>query len=151
MEAAPLRYSQSVAKLSEDELTRTYREGSWTMRQLVHHVADIHLLNFLRIKKMLIEPDGVTTIINMDAWATTPDAVLAPVAYSLTMLEGINQRFLFLLQNLKEQDLEKSFYHPVRQMHFTMPQAIYMAVWHLEHHRGHIQLALGLTPQPFQY
>jgi hypothetical protein len=148
MEAAPARY-KPLASLQEADQNKTYRQGSWTVRQLIHHVADIHLLNFLRIKKLLTEEENVATIINMDAWAATPDSTSAPVADSLLMLEGINNRFLYLLNRLQAPDFERTYYHPVRKLHFTLPAALHMAVWHLEHHQAHIQLALGKEVHAF--
>lgn len=144
MNQSPARYRQLVANLPENELAKTYREGSWNVQQLVHHVADIQLLNFLRFKKALTEENYEATTILMDDWAITPDATKAPVDDSLVMLDGITRRFLFLIRSLDENAYSISFYHPVRKFHLNLKQALHMAVWHLEQHRGHILLALGL-------
>lgn len=149
MATAPTRYKQQVAALADTDLEKTYREGSWTIRQLTHHVADIHLLNFLRVKKLLTEEGYIATTIDMDAWAATKDAISAPVSDSLLILEGINNRFLYLLKRLDEQAFSKTYYHPVRKIHFSLKAALHMAIWHLEHHLGHIQLALGKQPHAF--
>ena len=144
MEQTPARYRQLTKLLSEEELSKTYREGSWTVQQLVHHVTDVQLLNFLRFKKALTEENYEATVIQMDAWANTPDANKAPVEDSLVMLDGITRRFVHLLKALDENSFSKSFYHPLRKFHLNLKQALHMSVWHLEHHHGHILIALGL-------
>ena len=150
LEQAPAKFEQPLNYLSEADYEKTYRPGSWTIRQLVHHVADIHLLNFLRLKKALTEEDFEFTTILMDNWARTPDAVQAPIQDSLAMLAAITPRFVFLLKTLDEQTLAKTFYHPVRKIHLSLKQFLYMATWHIAHHQGHIALALGLPVQPFR-
>jgi hypothetical protein len=149
LEEAPARYTALAANLSGADLAKTYRPGSWTVQQLVHHVADIHLLNFLRFKKALTEPDYEATLIRMDDWAVTPDATLAPVAPSLLLFTGVNQRLIFLVKSLDELTLNKTIYHAVRQIHLSLKQLLYMATWHVAHHQAHIELALGLEPEGF--
>jgi hypothetical protein len=149
MQTSPARYRHLVESLPEADLSKTYRPGAWTIRQLVHHVSDIHLLNFLRIKKLLTEEDYVATMIDMNAWALTADATDAPVIDSLFMLEGINNRLMFLLASIDPQAYEKRYYHPVRKIHLNMKGALHMATWHLEHHLAHIHLALGVQTHAF--
>jgi uncharacterized damage-inducible protein DinB len=150
LEAAPERYYTLLQNLSEEDLAKTYRPGSWTVRQLLHHVADIHMLNFLRVKKALTEENYIATTVEMNAWALTSDALTAPIDYSLLMLDGINKRFLYLLTSMDEEKFSRGYYHPVRQMQFTLKQAVHMAIWHLEHHLAHIEIALGKTPHHFK-
>lgn len=145
-ETAPDRYQKLMTGRSDEDLTKTYRDGSWTVRQLVHHVADIQLLNFLRLKKALTENDYVITLVKMDDWAKTPDATIAPIEDSLLMFTGITRRFVYLWRTLDEQTLTQSFYHPSRQINLSLKQFLYMATWHVMHHQGHIELALGLQP-----
>lgn len=142
IEEAPRKYEQLVAQLTPEELNRTYRPGSWNIRQLVHHVADIQLLHFLRMKKALTEQDyKEVTLINTDAWAVSPDGNDAPIADSLTILNGITRRFVYLIRALSADDLQKSYYHPIRQYSINQYQAIAMASWHLQHHLAHIRIA----------
>jgi hypothetical protein len=150
LQRAPARYEALVTSLSEAELTKTYRPDSWNVRQLVHHVADLHLLNFLRFKKALTEPDYEATLIKMNDWAITPDAAEAPVAPSLLLFNGVNQRLIFLLKSLDEPTLTKTIYHSARQIHLSLKQLLYMATWHVAHHQAHIELALGLEPEGFR-
>lgn len=144
IENAPEKYNKIVERLKPEDLSRTYRPGSWNIRQLVHHVADIHLLHLLRMKKALTEPesDKGTTLIDMDEWAKTPDALNAPVEDSLLMFEGINRRYLFLLHSLDDTALKIQYFHPVRNYWINQAQAIAMSAWHVNHHLAHINLAL---------
>lgn len=141
---SPAKYEALVTTLSETDLLKTYRDDSWNIKQLVHHVADIQMLHFLRMKKALTEKDGLeATLINMDGWAETTDGKEAPVEDSLLMLEGITKRYVFLLKTLNEEALEISYYHPLREYDITQAQAIAMSAWHLKHHLAHIKLALN--------
>ncbi|RAJ93997.1 DinB family protein [Larkinella arboricola] len=144
LETAPAKYRQLVENLSDEELAKTYREGSWTIQQLVHHVADMQLLHFFRMKKAVTEPDYDTlTLVSMDGWASTPDATTAPIADSLLLFEGVHRRYAYLAKSLDESQLARKCYHPVRQLWFNQAQAVAMSVWHAEHHLAHIKLALG--------
>ncbi len=141
--SAPAKYREISQGLSEADLKKTYREGAWNVQQLIHHVADIQLLHLLRMKKALTEPDyKELTLINMDGWAQTPDARTAPVADSLLMFESITKRFVYLLKSLTDQQLEISYYHPVRKINLNQKQAIAMSAWHVRHHLEHIEIAL---------
>ena len=144
IEASPLAYRQVVQDLSSRDLTRTYREGSWTVQQLVHHVADISLLHFLRMKQALTEPAyEVATLINMDGWANTADGIDAPISDSLNLFEGVHRRYAHLAKSLTPAMLASSYYHPTRQLQINQAQALAMSAWHVQHHLAHIKLALS--------
>jgi len=144
LETIPAEYRRLTEKLTDEELTKTYREGSWNIRQLVHHVADIQFLQYFRMKKALTEPDyKEMTIIDMNAWAATSDAVNAPIAHSLFILEGVLNRHAFFAKTLTPEQLSITYFHPVRGIWMNQKQAIAMAVWHVQHHLAHIGLALG--------
>jgi uncharacterized damage-inducible protein DinB len=149
LEALPDDFTHLLAGCTDAHLVKTYRPGSWNVRQLVHHVADLHLLYYLRMKKALTEPEAVATMIDMNKWSELPDATQAPVAGSLLMLEGVNERFIYFLQSLSDQDWNVTYYHPVRQIHLSLKQTLFMALWHASHHLAHIELALGRQPRPF--
>lgn len=144
IENSPAQYRQLVENLSPADLAKTYREGSWTVHQLVHHVADIQFVHFFRMKKALTEPDyKVITLIDMNAWAHTPDAVEAPIDDSLLLFEGVTKRYMYLAKSLTEPMLAIDYYHPVRQIMLTQAQALAMTAWHVQHHLAHIKLALA--------
>ena len=138
-----IAYKKHVDVLSGDDLLRTYRPGSWNVRQLVHHVADIQLLHFLRMKKAITEPEyNEVTLINMDGWANTLDGSTAPVQDSILMLEGITNRYIYLVKSLSEEQLRIQYYHPVKEFYISQVQAVAMSAWHMKHHLAHIELAL---------
>ncbi len=149
LKKAPHLYEDLVTNLSDTDLSKTYRPGAWTVRQLVHHVADIHLVNFLRLKKALTEENYEITTIRMDDWAALPDSTLASVASSLLIFKGVNERYIALFKTLDEQTLSKTYYHATRQRHLSLKQLLYMATWHVAHHLGHIRIALGQEPEKF--
>ncbi|MBN8826524.1 MULTISPECIES: DinB family protein [unclassified Spirosoma] len=141
---SPAQYRAIASTLTPNDLTKTYREGSWTVQQLIHHVADIQFLHFFRMKKALTESDYTTvTLIDMDAWVNTPDATTAPIDDSIRMLEGITPRYVRLGETLTDTQQAIQYYHPVRQYWINQAQALAMSAWHLQHHLAHIRLALA--------
>ncbi|AUD03248.1 DinB family protein [Spirosoma pollinicola] len=144
IESSPSQYRQLVANLSTMELAKTYREGSWTVQQLVHHVSDIALLHFLRMKKALTEsPNEAAVMIDMNRWAATADATSAPIIDSITMFEGVHRRYAYLAKSLTPPMLAISYFHPTRQIQINQAQALAMSAWHVQHHLAHIKLALA--------
>jgi hypothetical protein len=143
IESAPAKYRALTAGLSEKDLKKTYREGSWNVQQLVNHVADMQLLHFFRMKKALTEQDyREITLVNIDGWAHTHDGLTSPIADSLDMFEAITKRFVHLMRSLNVTQQEISYYHPVRKTDLNQKQAISMSAWHVRHHLEHIKIAL---------
>ena len=141
--SAPVRYRALTSNLTDKDLQRTYREGSWNIQQLVNHVADMQMLHFFRMKKALTESDYSATLVNMDGWASTADGLFSSVGDSLDMFASITKRYVYLMRSLDEQQLGVSYYHAVRKSTFNQKQAISMSAWHVRHHLEHIRIALG--------
>ena len=142
--SAPAEYRKVVKDLSAHDLKKIYRDGSWNVQQLVHHVADIQLLHFFRMKSALTEADyKEITLVNVDGWAKTPDGLNSPIADSLDMFEAITKRFVFLMKSLTETQYEITYYHPLRKATLNQKNAIAMTAWHLKHHLAHIRIALA--------
>jgi hypothetical protein len=142
--AYALKYKELTQHLSEEDLEKTYREGSWTIRQVVHHVADTHLFHFLRLKHALTEENPNGVIGNVNALAMLPDSAKAPIEDSLQMIESTHKRYAYVFSNIPVSGYGRTYYHPFRQINVNLPQAIDMTVWHAKHHLGHIEIALGL-------
>ena len=141
--SAPNAYRDITKNLTAHDLSKTYRPGSWNIQQLVHHVADMQVLHFFRMKKALTEKDyKEVTLVNMDGWAATPDGTLAPVDDSLELFEAVTKRFLFLASSLSDDQLNIAYYHPVRKIMLDQRQALSMSAWHVKHHLEHIKIAL---------
>lgn len=134
------RLRETVDSLNEEELNKTYREGSWTVRQLVHHIADSQLNMYQRLKLALTDDQPTVPAFDQDQWAIQPDTEL-PVESSLNMLAGINKRIVALGNKLTEEQLNRSFTHEVNG-DITVSTKLAKLAWHEEHHLAHIKIAL---------
>lgn len=142
---APAKYGRIAESLHDDDLGKTYREGSWNVQQLFAHVADMQMLHFFRMKKALTEKDYTEiTLVNMDGWAHTEDGLNSSVPDSLAMFESITRRFAKLMRSLDQSQVAITYYHPVRKINLNQAQAIAMSAWHVSHHLAHLGIALGL-------
>lgn len=143
IEKAPAVYKKLSETLTAEDLVKIYRPQSWNVQQLIHHVADIQLLHFFRMKMALTESDYKdVTLINMDGWVNTEDGKVAPIEDSILMLKGITKRYVYLIRSLTDEELKIAYYHPVRAFNINQAQAIAMSAWHLDHHLAHINIAV---------
>lgn len=136
IEQWPARLRQAVAYLTDEQLDTPYREGGWTIRQVVHHTADSHMNAFIRFKLALTETEPVIKPYDEAAWANLPDSGL-PVEESLVLLDALHKRWVVLLSGLSKADLEKTFIHPDSGT-VTVGENIGMYAWHGRHHLAHI-------------
>jgi DinB superfamily len=136
------QYRNLTENLDNQELAKTYREGSWNIRQLVHHVADSHLFHYLRLKHALTEDKPVGVLGKINDWAEMADYTEGPIEDSLLMIESVHRRYVLLFESLSPEVYERSYFHPFRQLYVTIPQSLDMIVWHLRHHLAHIEIAL---------
>lgn len=134
------RLRNVIDGLSDEELEKTYREGAWNVRQLVHHIADSQLNMYQRLKLALTDDCPTVPAFLEEEWAITPDTEV-PVEYSIRMLEGINGRIIALGQTLTEDQLNRSFIHEQNGEILVSTKMAKLA-WHEEHHLAHIQIAL---------
>lgn len=137
VEAAPVSLRKRLALLSDKDLELSYREGGWTIRQIVHHVADSHMNMLMRFKLALTEESPVIKPYNQDLWAQLPDYKL-PVESSLVLFEGIQQRFSELLKVMSETDFKRSYVHPEYNKTYTLSEATQLYAWHGMHHVAQI-------------
>ncbi|MCZ8540478.1 YfiT family bacillithiol transferase [Psychrobacillus psychrodurans] len=136
-----VRLRETVDTLSDEDLNKTYREGAWTIRQLVHHIADSQLNMYQRLKLALTNENPVVPGFSEEKWAVQPDTEL-PVECSIKMLEGINERIVYLGQSLTEDQLERAFTHKTNGT-ITVATKVAKLAWHEEHHLAHIKIALS--------
>lgn len=141
IETYTTRLRETVDSLSEEELSKTYREGSWTVRQLVHHIADSQLNMYQRLKLALTDENPTVPAFNEEKWAIQPDTAL-PVESSIKMLEGINERIVSLGHHLTEDQLNRAFTHQINGK-ITLATKVAKLAWHEEHHLAHIKIALS--------
>ena len=137
IEGMPVRMRRIVTDLSPEQLDTPYRDGGWTVRQLVHHVPDSHMNAYIRCKLALTENTPTIKPYNEDAWARLKDSELTPVEVSLSLLEAVHARWVTLLKSLKPQDFERKFNHPERGTQ-TIDELIALYDWHGCHHMAHI-------------
>jgi uncharacterized damage-inducible protein DinB len=132
----PERLSAAVAGLDDAQLDTSYREGGWTVRQLVHHVADSHANAYIRFKLALTEDDPTIKAYDEAAWAKLPDSRL-PVEVSLAFTAAVHARLVSLLESMTDAEYDKTFRHPERgQISLSNNLALY--AWHSKHHTAHI-------------
>lgn len=135
------RLRKTVDTLNDNELAKTYRDGSWNVRQLVHHIADSQLNMYQRLKLALTDDNPKVVDFIQDEWAVLPDNML-PVESSIKMLEGLNERIVALGNNLTEEQLTRVFTHQVNG-EVTVGKKVAKLSWHEEHHLAHIKIALS--------
>nr|WP_245896135.1 putative metal-dependent hydrolase [Deinococcus irradiatisoli] len=136
--ALPGELRLAVGGLSEVQLDTPYREGGWTVRQLVHHIADSHLNAYTRVKLALTEAQPTIKPYDEAAWAELPDSAL-PVSISLTLLDALHARWSALLAGLGEEQWECTFVHPASQQTLSVAQASAQYRWHGQHHTAQIK------------
>jgi len=135
-----IRLREVVDSLSDEELSKKYRDDSWTVHQLVHHIADSQLNMFQRLKLALTDDNPTVPPFDQDKWAVQPDTE-SPIESSINMLEGINKRIVFLGKSLTEEQLKRTF--TLQQNgEITVATKVAKLAWHEEHHLAHIKLAL---------
>lgn len=135
------RLRQTVDELTVAELEETYRQGSWTVRQLVHHIADSQLNMYQRLKLALTSDNPIVPAFEQDDWAKLADSEL-PVEGSIRILEGLNEHIVRLGNSLTEEQLDRKFTHQ-ENGEIKVSTKIAKLAWHEEHHLAHIKMALG--------
>ena len=132
----PARLRESVSGLSNAQLDTPYREGGWSPRQVVHHIADSHINCFIRFKLALTEDFPTVKTYDEAAWARLADSAM-PTEPSLAMIDGMHTRWAALLESMSEADFERVFNHPEKGR-MTLSLALAMYAWHSRHHTAHI-------------
>ena len=131
-----------VSSLTEEELDTPYREGGWTVRQVVHHVPDSHLQGSVRFKLAMTEEAPTIRTYIQHAWGETDDARTAPVEISLDLLDALHRRWTLFLSSLSDADLARTYHHP-EMGEITLDTTLQLYAWHGKHHLGHVSLVAG--------
>lgn len=135
--ALPAQVRAAVAGLDDTKLDTPYREGGWTVRQVVHHLADSHINSYVRFKLALTEDVPPVKGYDEALWAELPEARKAPVEVSLALLEALHRRWVMMLELLPAEAFERQFRHselgPVR-----LDANVALYSWHGKHHVAHI-------------
>jgi uncharacterized damage-inducible protein DinB len=136
--ATPARMREAVRNLTDAQLDTPYREGGWTLRQVVHHVPDSHLNAYIRTKLALTENAPTIKPYDEAAWATLDDSRVTPIETSLALLESLHARWVGLLRSLRDEDFARTFRHPEQSGPKSIDWLVALYAWHGRHHTAHI-------------
>ncbi len=136
IEDLPRLLREAVKDLDNEQLETAYRSGGWTVRQVIHHLADSHMNAYIRFKLALTEENPIIKPYDETKWAELSDYKL-PIDTSLLLLEALHKRWTNLLRGLTTADMEKTFIHP-ESGKVTVGKNIGIYAWHGKHHLAHI-------------
>ncbi len=139
LEHFPKRLENLVENLSNRQLDTVYRPGGWTIRQVVHHLADSHHHSYIRFKWTLTEDKPVIKYYYEALWAELDDSKTGPINMSLLHIKAVHAKLVYLLKTLNETDLNKSFIHPEHNEEVNLKKNIGIYAWHSNHHYDHIE------------
>jgi uncharacterized damage-inducible protein DinB len=137
LEALAGNLRNAVEGLNDDQLDTPYRPGGWTVRQVVHHIADGHLSAYMFVRLALTEQAPMVKPIEETAWAELPDAKAGPIEPSLAVTDGLHRRWVMLLRSLPDDDFKRSFRLP-EDRELTLDWTLGYFAWHSRHHVAHI-------------
>ena len=135
--AAPAKMRAAVKGLSDTQLDTPYRDGGWTVRQVLHHVPDSHMNAYVRLRLALTEQEPTIKPYEEARWAELEDAKSAPIDVSLTLLDSLHQRWVRLWRSLKPEDFARTFRHPDHGAR-TVDWLLFLYAWHGRHHTAHV-------------
>jgi hypothetical protein len=133
---APGLLNAAVAGLTAAQLDTPYRDGGWTVRQLVHHVADSHMNAYVRFKLALTESEPTIKPYEEALWAELPDSKL-PIEISIALITALHQRWVPLLRGMKPEDFARTLRHPELGL-VTLDGSLGIYSWHGRHHTAHV-------------
>ncbi len=126
-----------TAGLSDAQLDTPYRDGGWTVRQVVHHLADSHANAYIRYRLALTEDWPTVKPYDEAAWAELADSRKLPIDVSMAIIAGMHARWVALLESLSEEDFQKGYNHPEHGKQ-ALSTVLAMYAWHARHHTAHI-------------
>lgn len=142
IEEFPNKLRSLVQHLSKEQLDTTYRQGGWTIRQVIHHVADSHQHSYTRFKWALTEDKPIIKAYFEERWADLFDSKTAPIALSLNVITSLHAKWVYFLNGLSKQDLASTFIHPQDKSEIKLDENIAVYAWHCTHHYEHINQLL---------
>ncbi len=134
----PELLEHSILNLDAAQLDTPYREGGWTVKQLVHHVADSHINAYTRFKLGMTEDNPTIKPYEEKLWAELDDVKKLPINISLTLLHALHARWYEAIKNLSEHEWQRTLFHPEHKKTFTLWHFLGMYAWHGKHHVSHI-------------
>lgn len=135
--ATPAALRAAVRGLTEAQVNTPYRDGGWTVRQVVHHVPESHMNAFTRFKLALTEDNPTIKAYEEDRWVKLGDIARTPIETSLTLLDALHERWGTLLEVMTAQDFQRPLTHPVSGA-MTLDRMLQLYAWHGPHHVAHV-------------
>ncbi len=136
IEKAPQALREAVKGLSDAQLDAKYK--NWTIRQIVHHLADSHVNSYIRFKWALTEDNPVIKAYDDGKWAELDDSKLGPIEAPLAMMEGVHKQWVVLLKSMTDDHFARTFVHPTNNRVTVLSNALGIYAWHGRHHTGQI-------------
>ncbi|MGH9140882.1 MAG: YfiT family bacillithiol transferase [Vicinamibacterales bacterium] len=143
IERMPATLLSLIRERSDAALDTPYRPGGWTVRQVVHHVADSHINAYVRMKFAITEEAPVIKAYDEARWAELPEARTGPAEMSVALLEALHRRWVMFLRGLEEADCARVYGHPELGP-VSIDEAMALYAWHSRHHEGHVRQGLSL-------
>lgn len=128
--------------MSDAQIGTPYRPGGWTVREVIHHVADSHLNAYTRFKLALTEDNPTIKPYDEGAWARLADTGQTSIAVSLRLLDALHTRWVAVLEAMKAEDFSRPLVHPVNGP-MTLDRLLQLYAWHGRHHTAHVMLVKG--------
>ena len=135
--ATPAALRAAVAGLTEAQIETPYRDGGWTVRQVVHHVPESHMNAFTRFKLALTEDNPTIKPYEEDRWVRLGDIPRTPIDTSLALLDALHERWVLLLETMSDADFRRPLQHPVSGP-MTLDRMLQLYAWHGPHHVAHV-------------
>ncbi len=135
--ATPTALRAAIRRLSEAQLDTPYRPGGWTVRQVVHHVADSHLNAYTRFKLALTEDTPTIKPYDENAWVMTAEVQTTPIETSLVLVDALHDRWVRLLNTITPEQFDRKLNHPENGV-MTLHHVLALYDWHGRHHTAHI-------------
>lgn len=139
LEVYPAKLQSLVQDLNDSQLDTVYRPEGWTIRQVIHHVADSHHNSYIRFKWALTEEQPLIKTYDEKEWASLHDSRRAPIALSLDHLKAVHAKLVYLLRGLDAAELKREFVHPEGWGNTSLAENIGRYAWHGNHHLMHIR------------
>ncbi len=137
IEQAPAALRSAIKNLDAKQIETPYRDGGWTVRQVVHHVPESHMNAYIRFKLALTEDEPTVKPYMEDRWAATGDVESTPLDISLALVDSLHDRWVRLLRTMKPEDWKRSFRHPEMGL-VSLDRSLALYAWHGKHHVAHI-------------
>ena len=134
----PQHVENAILNLDESQLDIPYRPDGWSVKQLVHHVADSHMNAYIRFKLALTEINPTIKPYDEAAWANLIDTQQVPINVSLTLLHALHVRWVALIRGITTEDWNRTVFHPEQKKEITLWDLLGTYAWHGKHHTAHV-------------